>query len=164
MMIKPLGICESFELLKSEILSIVEDIGEDKNQIICQTMEENSEDWFTGVGSIYELEHQNEELYVHLNPKLKDTVLERTIKKYQGFRTRIMILPPRQCYSVHADPTPRIHIPIVTNTQSWMVWPTKPECHHLQETLVYWTDTTKNHTFLNGSMEPRIHLVMCVPK
>ena len=161
-MIKPLGICESFDKLRSEILSLITCLGTDKTQIICQTIEKNSKDWITGIGSIYDLEHKDEHLYVNRNCNLKNTLIESLINKSHGFRTRIMIMPPKTCYSIHADPTPRIHIPIITNTQSWMIWPMQSACYHLQERLIYWTDTTKNHTFLNGGIENRIHLVMCV--
>lgn len=162
MMIKPLGICDSFDVLTSEILSIVETFGKNSPQIICQTIEKNSEDWFSGIGSIYELEHQDEDLYVHLNPNLKETILEKLIVKYNGFRTRIMILPPRNCYSIHSDPTPRIHIPIISNSQCYMIWPNHSRCLQLNNGVIYWTDTTKQHTFINGGTEPRIHLVMCI--
>lgn len=161
-MIKPLGICDPFDKLRSEVLSLTDNLGEDHTQIICQTIEKDSIDWFTGIGSIYDLEHKDEHLYVNLNLNLKNTTIEYLINRFNGFRTRIMIMPPKTCYSVHSDPTPRIHIPIVTNTQSWMVWPMQSECHHLQERLIYWTDTTKNHTFFNGGMQNRIHLIMCV--
>lgn len=71
-------------------------------------------------------------------------------------------MPPRKCYSVHQDPTPRLHIPIITNEHCWMVWPKDQFCVHLNEGYVYWTNTQKYHSFLNGGTEDRIHIVMCV--
>jgi len=73
------------------------------------------------------------------------------------------VLPPKSCYSIHQDYTPRVHIPIVSNTNNVMVWPSDNVNHTLLTGRAYWTDTTKNHTFVNAdSLIERIHLVMCV--
>lgn len=160
-----LQISDNFHTLRQEILSIVDQYADNRNQIICQTRQENSEDWYEGIGSIDDLQEKNEELYKHINPNLAGTEIEKTIKKFKGFRTRIMIMPPRQCYSVHADPTPRLHIPIVTNDQCWMIWPFKNHCRQLIEGFVHLVDTTESHTFINGSgSENRIHLMMCLSR
>lgn len=161
-LLKFLSPVENFDSLLEEIHHLISTVGFEKNQIICQTLEKNCEDWLTGVGRIDELEHENEQLYKHLNPKLKNTEIEKVIEKYNAFRTRIMIMPPRRCYSIHSDPTPRLHIPIVTNDQCWMIWPSEQRCYKMVRGLVYWADTTKNHTFINGSTEDRVHLVLCV--
>lgn len=156
---------DAFFELKSEILNLVEKHADDRNQVICQTKTPNSEDWYEGIGSIDDLEEKNEESYKFINPNLRGTKLEKIIEKFDGFRTRIMIMPPRQCYSVHADPTPRLHIPIVTNDQCWMIWPFENYCKRLIEGYVHLVDTTRSHTFINGSgSEKRIHLMMCLSR
>lgn len=160
MHLKCLEKVDNFEKLKKEVLDLCENLSPSSNQIICQTLEENDNDWSSGIGRIDELEEKNEILYKHINPLLRGTEIEKLILKYQGFRSRIMILQPRQCYSIHSDPTTRIHVPIVTNDQCWMVWPEYSECHRLYAGVEYLTDTTKNHTFINGSRLPRIHLVI----
>ncbi len=162
MLCKLLNRIENFENLCLEIQSIIERVGVDQGQIICQTLVEDCEDWKTGIGKIDQLDTQDETLYKYIQPSLKGTQLEQLIQSHNSFRTRIMIMPARHCYSIHRDLTPRIHIPIVTSSQAWMVWPFESGCHRLSEGFAYWTDTTKNHTFLNGGTESRIHLVMCV--
>jgi hypothetical protein len=152
-----------FVVLKNEVQNLLAELAYENNQIICQSCIENDNNWYTGIGSIEELEIKEERSYKFINESLKDTQIEKLIKKHNGFRTRIMVMPPRQCYSIHADPTPRIHIPIITNDQCWMVWPTKSSCFQLKEGNVYWTNTKIPHTFINGSKdESRVHIVMCI--
>jgi hypothetical protein len=153
---------ETFNILYKEVLDIIELVGPNKSQIICQGLEPDASDWDTGVGRIEELEISEEKKYCHIHPYLKDSILESIIKKHNAYRARIMIMNSRKCYSVHADPTPRIHVPIITNSQAWMVWPNHSKCSQLIPGYVYWTDTTKKHTFLNGGIESRIHIVMCI--
>jgi hypothetical protein len=153
----------NFEALKREVQDLLDKRLHNQNQIMCQSYIEDDDNWYTGIGSIEELEIKEEKSYKFINKSLKDTEIEKLIVKHNGFRTRIMAMPPRQCYSIHADPTPRIHIPIVTSDQCWMIWPTKSSCFQLKEGSVYWTNTKIPHTFVNGSKdEYRIHIVMCV--
>lgn len=151
-----------FEKLKLEVLDSLEKYAGEENQIILQTLQEGLEDWHTGVGKVEQLDVKMENDYFHIQPSLAGTELEKIMKRYSAFRTRIMRMPPKFCYSVHEDATPRIHIPIVTNNQAWMVWPYESKTILLREGLTYWTDTTRHHTFFNGSDDYRIHLVMCV--
>ncbi len=162
MLLKTLEKIEKFSILEAEIIEIINKHGNEHNQIICQTLEEGSTDWLTGIGRIEELSEKEESLYTHINPGLQGTLLEEYILKYNAFRTRILTIQPRHCYSVHPDPTPRIHIPIKTDMQSWMVWPYHNVVKNLERKFVYWTDTRQPHTFFNGGTEPRIHIVMCV--
>ena len=164
-MLKILKKVDNFELLKKEVLELVDRVGFQgpyKNQIICQSLTEGVEDWETGIGRIEELEIQKEQEYKYLQPSLKGTEIENVINEFSAFRSRILIMQPRSCYSIHIDPTPRIHIPIVSNNGCWMVWPKHQRCQHLLPGLIYWTDTTNTHTFINGGDETRIHLVICV--
>jgi len=162
-MIRPLYKLTNFKNLKQEILDLISKVQPEDNQIICQGLDITSVEWFKGTGRIEELEIKEEKKYQYIHPHLTGTELEKIIKNHNGFRTRIMTMPPRQCYSIHADPTPRIHIPIVTNDQCWMIWPTKSKCFQLKEEIVFWTDTRIPHTFINGSKdEHRVHVVMCI--
>lgn len=163
MLTYPLYRFSDFSKLIEEVLQIIQLVGFEKNQIICQSLESNLDNWHTGIGSIEELEEKEEQQYCHLNSELKNSLLGALIEKHNGFRTRIMLMPPRQCYSIHSDPTARLHIPIVTNDQCWMIWPRHDTCRQLQPNLVHWTDTRKPHTFVNGSTTDRIHIVMCIP-
>lgn len=147
---------------RQEILDIINNIGLESNQIICQSYTPDSFNWLSGVGRVHDLEDQHEEHYKYLNPALAGTMLANLIEEYDCFRTRIMIMKPRACYSIHADRTPRIHIPVVTNKQAWMIWPHANQCYQMSQGKVYYTDTTKNHTFINGGEADRIHVVACV--
>lgn len=163
MIVKSLPPINNFEQLRLEVFEFIKKADIGATQIMCQTLEESHEDYFTGVGRIDELDHQDEHLYKFIQPSLKGTLLEKIIQENNACRTRILKLKPRACYSVHRDPTPRIHIPIVTNEQCWMVWPYRATSINLKEGRAYWTNTTEAHTFLNGhdTLE-RIHIVMVV--
>ena len=162
MLVQQLYQIKNFPKILTEINDIIQTAGFVNNQIICQTLEEGQEDWHTGIGRIEELEIQSEKKYCNINPKLKGSELEEIILRHNAYRTRIMSMPARQCYSIHADPSKRIHIPLITNSQAWMIWPTLSECHHMPRGTVYLTDTTKPHTFINAHTENRIHIIMCV--
>jgi hypothetical protein len=163
MILQPLYKFINFQTLQKEVLELVKKINVNDNQLICQGLENGSNDWVTGVGRIEELEEQEERNYKFISPELRGTLLEKFIKDHNGFRTRIMLMDSRKCYSIHRDPTPRLHLPIITNDQCWMIWPYKNECHQLREGIVYRTDTTQDHTFVNGSLDQiRIHIVMCI--
>lgn len=160
----PLENLTDFTDLKSQVEKIISGVGFFQNQIICQGLSKDGDDWHTGIGRISELDYQDENLYRFLNQGLKATPLGNLIEKHNAFRTRILSLDPRHCYTVHKDPTPRIHIPIITNSESWMIWPYNNFCQKLKPGLLYWTDTRQLHTFLNGGDDARIHIVLGVDK
>ena len=162
MLVKLIQPVLEFDLLRKEVLDTIERVGNNQNQIMCQTHTDGIEDWQNGVGKLSGLEHSKEEDYKFIQPSLKSSYIAAFIKQFRGFRTRIMIMPTHHCYSIHYDLTPRIHIPIMTNSQSWMIWPFENSCNRLETGNIYWTDTTKHHTFINGSEAARIHLVICV--
>lgn len=161
-MIKVLETIPNFTQLSQEILEIVEPLSFKSNQLMVQGLSSDPTDLYTGLGRIEDLKIKNEQAYNIINPLFEHTLLAEYIKKYKGYRTRIMSMPGRHCYSVHPDPSPRIHIPIVTNIQAWMIWPYQNKCYQLSTGSVYWTDTRKYHTYLNGDEVKRIHVVMCV--
>lgn len=162
MLVRPLYKIEDFQLLLQEVETVIQKVGFEKNQIICQSLETNPDCWHVGIGSIEELEEKEERKYNKIHSELKGTYLEKIIKQHNGYRTRIMLMPPRQCYSIHADPSKRIHIPIITNDQCWMVWPKNSSCYQLMVERAYITNTTQPHTFINGGLENRIHVIICV--
>lgn len=164
MLVGKVNLPYDFISIKHEVLDLIDQVGFKSNQIICQSLKENPDDWYTGIGRIDTLEDQQEEEYCHLNSALAGTKLAELIKHYNCFRTRIMLMPPRQCYSVHADPTPRLHLPIKTNSQCWMIWPKHNQCFQMMPGDLFSADTTKPHTFINGSEEDRIHVVFGVKK
>lgn len=154
---------EDFSDMVDEVSALIDEIGLQDNQINCQKLHDGPDDWTTGVGAVSELEEKNECKYHIIQKKLENSSIEKYIIKYQAYRTRIMILPPRKCYSVHKDLGYRIHIPIVTNHQNWMIWPEENTCVQLSTGNIYLTNTIKTHTFINGDSHiNRIHIVMGV--
>lgn len=116
--------------------------------------------WAAGTGKLTGLvnpEHQ----YKNLNPLLAGTIFQDIIDKYKLVRTRFMWVNGMSCYSMHRDLSPRIHVPIITNPECYFVLKTGAEglIEHLPAGKVYWTDTRIHHTFMNCSMEPRLHLI-----
>jgi hypothetical protein len=161
-LIRPIEQITNFHKLKDEVLQIIENIGFEDNQIILQS-KGDIEEWHVGIGSIDELDEKDETLYCNIHKSIEHTEIARIIKKHNGYRARIIALAPRRCYSVHADYSPRMHVPIETNDQCWMIWPYENHCTRMPAGYLYLTDTTKEHTFFNGSLdEKRIHLMFCI--
>lgn len=97
-----------------------------------------------------------------LNPFYQGTFFENLIKEYKMIRSRFMWLGGSACYSFHLDRSQRIHVPIITNPQSFLIW-RDGQIHHLETGYVYLVDTTKEHTAMNGADIPRLHLVGEIP-
>jgi hypothetical protein len=99
--------------------------------------------------------------YNNLNDLYKNTIIEELIKKYNLFRTRLMWVEPKSCYTLHKDHSGRIHIPIITNPNALFVF-RKGFMFNLEAGKIYYTDTRLEHTFANFSEEARLHLVGCI--
>lgn len=93
-----------------------------------------------------------------LNLEFKDTMFEEMINKYHLLRARLMWVGPYSTYSMHRDTTPRIHVPLITNPDCYLVFQ-KGIVKHLSPGIVYWVDTREKHTFINCSEYPRLHLI-----
>ena len=149
------------ESLIMDLTWIIERYGfEGYKQISLQSHIENADprkEYLTGTGKVRDLPAKEEE-FVH--PLFPDGTINKYIKKFGMYRARIMKLPVKMCMSIHKDRTPRVHIPIVTNSECRMM--IHDQTYHLKPGLAYWTDTTKKHTAFNGGTYPRIHLVGCV--
>jgi hypothetical protein len=77
------------------------------------------------------------------------------------YRTRIMIMPPRTCYSIHQDTSPRLHIALRTRPQARFIFTEPAEIIHIPaDQHIWWVDTRHEHTAINASMEHRWHLLM----
>lgn len=101
--------------------------------------------------------------YTNLNQFFKDTVFEEVINKYNLIRTRLMWVSPMTCYSMHKDTTPRVHIPMITNPECYFIFK-KNIIQYMPAGFVYWTNTVHQHTFMNCSNTPRLHLIGAVEK
>jgi hypothetical protein len=126
--------------------------------------DQNIDSWYDSVGRINKPNKMIiEPAYKHINPKLKGGAIDRWLHDHNEFRIvrlRLMYMNPRSCYSIHSDPYPRIHLPVITNPQCLMIWPFENIIEHLPANgSSFFVDTTKKHTFINCSEVPRIHLV-----
>ena len=126
-----------------------------KNQISLQTVEGETDPNY-GTGQLNNLKHKEEDFNIPLFPQLK--YVNSIIKKLKMFRTRVMRMSSKTCYSYHKDPSQRIHIPLITNENCFFVVDDKVLRCPADENY-YLIDTTKKHTFVNASFEERIHLV-----
>jgi hypothetical protein len=102
----------------------------------------------------------DERVYNKLNPLFEGTMIEKIINRYELFRTRLMWVGPKTCYSMHRDKTRRIHIPIITNPECYFVFADHPPVHCFPG-YAWGVDTKLWHTFMNCSEQPRLHLVGC---
>lgn len=133
-------------------------------QLGLQVKDPEATTWYDSVGRIQRTGGMIvEPQYKHINPKLKGGFIDQWIQslsEYRIVRTRLMYMKPRTCYSIHSDPYPRIHIPVITNRQCLMIFPEEDSIEHMPaDGTSYYVDTTKKHTFINCSEVPRVHLV-----
>ena len=116
--------------------------------------------------------------FTHLNSRFKDTYISELISEFpEYFRWRIMCIKPKSTYSIHADHynmeekyyNIRIHIPVFSNTQSFLMFFEKEledqgremvEYYNLKEGNIYQANTSRLHTAFNFDQErERIHIV-----
>jgi len=85
------------------------------------------------------------------------------ISDLKMYRTRIMRMKPKTCYTIHKDTTKRIHIPIFTNEHCFLIVNNKIK-HYPADGNYYLIDTTQYHTAVNASRYERTHLVGVIYK
>ena len=127
-------------------------------QICLQGCGDSSDPFFgCGVPSSFKPYKELDFIYPNFNLSYINSILE----KFNMYRTRVLVLKPKVCYTIHRDLSKRIHIPVVTNENCWLI--VDKEIMHLPADGNYYEiDTTQEHTALNGSWEDRIHIVGCV--
>ena len=139
------------------------------NQVMLQTVQ-GCTDPLYGTGSLLQDHNGTMEERVNLVreiekefivPMFRGLVYTNAVLKDLGmYRSRVMIMKPKECYSYHVDPTPRIHIPLITNADCFFV--IEDEVKRIPaDGNHYYVDTTRKHTFVNASFEKRIHIVGC---
>lgn len=119
---------------------------------------EGIDDPFYGTGRIGKLNHTENEF---VKPNFDMPYTNKVLKDLGMYRSRLMNMPPKTCYTYHMDYTKRIHIPLITNDYCFFV---------LEDEVLripadgnhYLIDTTKRHTFVNASLHHRLHLIGCV--
>ena len=138
-------------------------------QIAIQTNDPTVDNWNAGTGQskekIYKKSIEWEQSFYHIQPSLKSTVLEDYFKwlAVPIYRARIMLAREKGCYSIHQDYSPRLHLPLITNKHCNFLFSDPLQMFHLPaDGTTTWIDTRRPHTFMNGSMEKRLHLVTIV--
>lgn len=124
-----------------------------KEQISLQ-ISENGEG---AEGKLLELNHKEKDF----NKFAFDLPYTNSVMANLGmYRSRLMKMSSKTCYSYHRDPTKRIHIPLITNDKCFFVIDDEVS-YYPADGSHYLVDTTKKHTFVNASWEDRIHIVGC---
>lgn len=141
-----------------KILLELQDLPKYSLQISLQGVKD-VDDYFYGTGKGAELNHKETDFIFPNFPNMKYT--NSVIKELKMFRTRLMRMQQKTCYTYHKDPTKRLHIPLITNENCFMI--IEDQVHRYPaDGSYYLIDTTKKHTFVNASFDYRIHLVGCV--
>jgi hypothetical protein len=159
-LIKPLGTIDISSLLSCyfelEIKIQWTEFGHKGRQAGLQ-YKEGEDSWISAVGK-----SQGKELqYLKLNSFFKNTEFEKIINQFNLKKTRLMWVGPYACYSMHRDETPRVHIPLITNSDCYFVFKSG-FIKYLELGNVHWVDTRYTHTFINCSDQHRLHLVGAV--
>ena len=138
------------------ILLELELLPEYDTQISLQTIKGET-DYNYGTGRLDNLEHKEKDFIV---PLFDMPYTNSIIKDLGMYRTRVMRMHSKTCYSYHQDTTMRIHIPLITNDKCFIVIDDEV-IRYPADGNHYVVDTTKMHTAVNASWEERIHIVGC---
>jgi hypothetical protein len=93
------------------------------------------------------------------NTYIEDIINDLNKLQKNVFRGRFMMLRYKTCLSTHHDDTPRIHVPIITNPDSFMV--INDQILRMEVGKVYDVDTRHKHTAVNSGKKDRVHLIFC---
>lgn len=140
-----------------KILSELEKLPEYKGQIMLQSPLGIS-DPFLGIGRTTEFNYKEIDFLSFI---FDMPYTNSIIEKLGMFRTRVMRMSRKTCYTYHQDKTPRIHIPLITHENCFFVYEDRIiRCPANGNS--YYIDTRKRHTFVNSWINDRIHIVGCV--
>lgn len=125
---------------------------------ICLQGTKDNLDPFWGIGKWLE-KHEKGYKETDFNTFIFDMPYVNSIlSDLKMYRTRVMNLKSKTCYTYHKDLSKRIHIPVETNKDCFMII-NKEVKHYPADGNYYVVDTTQYHTALNASMMDRIHIV-----
>jgi len=125
---------------------------------ICLQGTKDNLDPFWGIGKWLE-KHEKGYKETDFNTFIFDMPYVNSIlSDLKMYRTRVMNLKSKTCYTYHKDLSKRIHIPVETNKDCFIII-NKEVKHYPADGNYYVVDTTQYHTALNASMLDRIHIV-----
>jgi hypothetical protein len=163
------------EALKDAYSTAVNDIGFSGELVNCISLTHSEDEPDAHRGIFWTMDNDYKEVQIErfveenaykvFEPLLLSTYFKNVYdvlsQHYKLGRVRILKLDSRSCLSYHRDPEARLHVPIVTNPGSLMIVD-KQAYHMTADGGVYYLNTTKYHTALNGGNEPRVHLVATI--
>jgi len=133
------------------ILLEIESLPEYKTQLSLQITSDGN----SGEGKLEKLNHVEKDFNIFAY----DLPYTNSVLAQLGmYRSRLMRMKPKTCYSYHWDPTKRMHIPLITNEDNFFVIDDEVS-RYPADGSYYLVDTTKKHTFVNASFDSRIHIV-----
>lgn len=88
-----------------------------------------------------------------------EEIIDVLQKQYHVHRGRFMRMMPKTCLTTHRDNSHRIHIPIITNNDCYMI--ISDRVYRMAVRKVYLANTKLPHTAVNSSLKNRYHLVFC---
>jgi hypothetical protein len=158
-----------FERIKKDTLTLIEEFNLPQIGLTHspKTLELSMEEKVLEcTGSIFDYESKEfkfeERDFTIFNEAFKSTSL---FEMYQSIpnigRFRIMTMDGPKCYTIHGDLSMRYHYVIDTNPDCLFLFPKDASFYHIPcDGNLYIVDTRKKHTFVNGSRNRRIHLVL----
>ena len=104
--------------------------------------------------------------YSEITKPFIGTAFERFLKglPFAYGRTRLIRMRPKSCLSIHADPTRRYHMALITNPDCYMVGVSGKDGSFHQipaDRILYEMDAHRTHTAMNSGNKDRFHLVIC---
>ena len=157
-----------YEKAKADVLRILEEQNFIPQIGLTHSNRELTEEQkiLESVGSIFDYDSRDykfkETDFTIFNGRYKDTYLYEMYQSVPNVgRFRIMTMDGPKCYTLHRDLSKRYHFVIETNQNCLFLFPGVKQMFHLPcDKNLYLVDTRYKHTFVNGSRERRIHIVM----
>lgn len=151
--------CAQIDLdhVMDEIMPLIDGLGSHQ-QIMLQSTA-NSKDFLYGTGRIDRYPEDEKEFNVPFWDSLEYT--NQILVDLGVYRARLMLMR-KMVYTWHKDPSPRIHIPLISNTETNFMVIEDEVIRMKPDGCAYWVDTTRKHTYVNTSNDLRVHIVGCI--
>jgi|TARA_R100000030_G_scaffold17225_1_gene11628 hypothetical protein len=143
------------EKIKNEVAILLAEHELVSNQLLLQSVK--GDDWYN-IQAPYMIREDLRDWHFDTPNTKKDWEITRFIEENNIYRTRLMLLKPKKCYSWHKDYGERMHLSVITS----------PDCFFIENKQVlnipadghpYIVDVNNHHTALNCSQHDRYHLV-----
>lgn len=140
-----------------EVMPIIDGLSSHQ-QIMLQSIK-GSKDYLYGTGRIANYAEPEKDFNVPFWNSL--TYTNQILEDLGLYRARLMIMR-KMVYSWHADPSPRVHIPLISNNETNFMVVEDEVIRMKPDGGVFWVDTTLYHTYVNTCDDLRVHIVGCV--